>query len=345
MTLVPLLADFSLPYALLLLTIAMIGAAIGSFANVVVYRLPLGRSLVRPASRCPKCSAPIRPWHNIPIVGWFWLRGRCRACGQPISRRYPLVEAAMAAMFVLLAWYEPLTGGTNLPPSLPVGFRPHLPLALETLDELWGMYAFHAFLLAALACAALTEFDGHKLSWQLVVPVFLVGLFAPIVWPRLHPIVFSLALAQRLSDQETFRAMIDGLGGGMAGVALGLLASLAAEYGPSQLAGRTTAVVVLGWVGTFLGWQTVAWCGLTATLLAALVLMYGGALPGLRRVPFAGCVWLVTLVAVVDWSGIVGYDERLGAAGNGWLLAICGIGTLLLATLAWAFARRRTSAS
>jgi leader peptidase (prepilin peptidase)/N-methyltransferase len=83
---------------------AALGAVVGSFLNVCIHRLPRGASIVRPRSSCPACSAPIR-WHdNIPILSWLWLRGRCRACRQPIPIRYPLVEGATALLFLLLLW-------------------------------------------------------------------------------------------------------------------------------------------------------------------------------------------------------------------------------------------------
>lgn len=71
----------------------VLGAIVGSFLNVVAYRLPRHESLVKPASRCPRCGAPVKPYDNIPILSWLLLRGRCRGCGEPISPRYPLVEA------------------------------------------------------------------------------------------------------------------------------------------------------------------------------------------------------------------------------------------------------------
>jgi leader peptidase (prepilin peptidase)/N-methyltransferase len=77
-----------------------IGAALGSFLNVVAYRLPRRQSLVRPASRCPGCSAAIKPYDNLPVVGWLLLRGRCRSCRDPISSRYPIVEALTSALAV-----------------------------------------------------------------------------------------------------------------------------------------------------------------------------------------------------------------------------------------------------
>ncbi|HYL82027.1 MAG TPA: prepilin peptidase, partial [Candidatus Acidoferrum sp.] len=76
------------------------GLLIGSFLNVCIHRLPKAESIVFPASRCPACQTPIRPWDNIPLVSFLLLRGRCRACGAPISWRYPLVEALTGLLFV-----------------------------------------------------------------------------------------------------------------------------------------------------------------------------------------------------------------------------------------------------
>src|SRR5437773_823585 len=80
------------------------GALIGSFLNVVVYRLPLGQSLVRPRSRCTRCDTPVAPRDNVPVLSWLLLRGRCRHCGEAIPARYPAVEllTAMAFLSVVL---------------------------------------------------------------------------------------------------------------------------------------------------------------------------------------------------------------------------------------------------
>jgi leader peptidase (prepilin peptidase)/N-methyltransferase len=72
---------------------------VGSFLNVVIYRVPRHKSIVRPRSACPNCSAPIRERDNIPVLSWLILKGRCRDCHTPISARYPLVELAGAALF------------------------------------------------------------------------------------------------------------------------------------------------------------------------------------------------------------------------------------------------------
>jgi leader peptidase (prepilin peptidase)/N-methyltransferase len=77
-----------------------LGAAIGSFLNVVVYRLPRGKSIVYPGSQCPTCGHAIRWYHNLPIVSWIWLHGKCHDCGAKISIRYPLIELATGLLFV-----------------------------------------------------------------------------------------------------------------------------------------------------------------------------------------------------------------------------------------------------
>src|SRR5574341_217767 len=81
----------------------ILGAALGSFLNVVIYRLPRGESLVRPRSRCPHCGTAIAAYDNIPVLSYLILRGRCRNCGQPISPRYPIVELT-AGLLLTAAW-------------------------------------------------------------------------------------------------------------------------------------------------------------------------------------------------------------------------------------------------
>lgn len=111
---------------------AVMGAIIGSFLNVVAYRLPRHESLATPGSRCPSCETPIKAYDNVPILGWLWLRGRCRSCAAPISARYPLVEAATA----LLCAGVVLADGTS--PAAALGLVLVLilvPIALIDLDR------------------------------------------------------------------------------------------------------------------------------------------------------------------------------------------------------------------
>ncbi|GIM89333.1 prepilin peptidase [Paractinoplanes toevensis] len=92
-----------MPQTLLLSIVGLLGLAVGSFVNVVIYRVPRNESLVQPGSHCPHCGSAVRNRHNVPVLGWLVLRGRCADCAAPISARYPLVEAGTAALFVAVA--------------------------------------------------------------------------------------------------------------------------------------------------------------------------------------------------------------------------------------------------
>lgn len=83
-----------------ILIVFIFGASVGSFLNVVIYRLPEGLSLVHPPSRCPRCETRLKPYDNVPVFGWLWLKGKCRSCKLPIAARYPMVEFATGCLFV-----------------------------------------------------------------------------------------------------------------------------------------------------------------------------------------------------------------------------------------------------
>jgi leader peptidase (prepilin peptidase) / N-methyltransferase len=110
----------------------ILGASIGSFINVVVYRLPAGISLLYPPSRCPQCLTKLAPKDNIPILGWFLLKGKCRYCHKPISWRYPLVEAIAAFLF----WAVAAFWGFSIPLQILLAFALFLSwlLALSLID-------------------------------------------------------------------------------------------------------------------------------------------------------------------------------------------------------------------
>jgi leader peptidase (prepilin peptidase)/N-methyltransferase len=128
----------------LVLACGLLGLLVGSFLNVVVWRVPRGESVVSPASRCPGCGHAIRPRDNVPVVSWLLLRGRCRDCGTGISGRYPLVELATAATFAVLAWST--------------GVR-------------WELPAF-LYLGAIGVALALIDLDVHRLPNAIVLPSY-----------------------------------------------------------------------------------------------------------------------------------------------------------------------------
>ena len=142
---------------LLVLLGGALGLAVGSFLNVVAYRLPIGGSLVSPPSACPGCGSAIRAYDNIPILSWLFLRGRCRDCREPISWRYPLVEAATGVLFVVVA--------VAFLPAL--AERALVPAALT-------MIAFLSLAAVSVALAVI-DIDTHTLPNRIVLPSYLVG--------------------------------------------------------------------------------------------------------------------------------------------------------------------------
>lgn len=120
----------------LLVFAALLGLAIGSFLNVVAYRLPAGIPLTR-ESRCPHCDAAIRPWQNIPVLSWLVLRGRCASCHGPISARYPLVEATTGALFAVVGYgvmSQPLPGAAQVAVFVAYAYAAALGLVLALID-------------------------------------------------------------------------------------------------------------------------------------------------------------------------------------------------------------------
>ena len=110
----------------------VIGLCVGSFLNVVIYRVPRRESVVRPRSHCPACEAPIADRDNIPVLSWMLLRGRCRSCGARISVRYPLVELGTAVLFVAAAVR---LGATWQLPAFCVFFASLLAISVIDLDH------------------------------------------------------------------------------------------------------------------------------------------------------------------------------------------------------------------
>ena len=167
------------------------GTVVGSFLNVVIYRLPRGESISYPPSRCPSCGARVRPWHNVPIVSFVFLKGRCRDCAARISLRYPLVEGlaglltagiwakygaspAAAAYFILVCGLIAVTfidfDHMIIPDSLSlggvvVGFATSLVTSLGWLGSVAGLVVGGgSLLLVYLAYLALTRREGMGLG-------------------------------------------------------------------------------------------------------------------------------------------------------------------------------------
>jgi prepilin signal peptidase PulO-like enzyme (type II secretory pathway) len=299
--------DMPAPLVLVMLGwLFAVGACIGSFMNVVIYRLPAGLSLLHPPSRCPKCETPIRATDNVPIFGWLWLSGRCRHCEAAISARYPAVELLVALLFFGLAWIEVFTAGSNLP------VEEHR----LTMAEAWGIYGFHLFLVCSLICAAFIEFDGHPMPLRLALPPLIVGIAAPLILAHLRP--FGSGALE-----------------GILGVAGGAIIGLAMwPFGRSRRVPWRDFSIALAWIGAFLGLQTASALAVVATASRLLVALVGHLVPVVRPVGVVGCLALCTMIWIVVWKPMVDRLPWLGADATPktFVMAVVGVALLALMT-------------
>jgi len=212
------------------------GFFIGSFLNVVIFRVPAGRSLIAPASACGSCDAPIRPWDNIPVLSWILLRARCRDCAAPISARYPLVELGTAIFFAAVALqFVPGLFGSEL----------SVPAAISLLAFLY---------LASISVAlALIDLDSHRLPNSIVLPAYAVGLM-----------LLGLAAVVGGDVGSILRATI-GLG-----ILWAVYLALALAYPGGMGMGDVKLAGVLGLFLGFLGWGELVVGAFAAFLLGGL---------------------------------------------------------------------------
>ncbi len=208
------------------------GSAIGSFLNVVVYRLPAGLSILWPPSRCPKCLNRLRLYENVPVFGWLWLRGRCNHCRSPISARYPLVEAVTGLLFLLIFW--------------------QFGVSVQTL----GLWAFFSWLLAL----SLIDCDTMTLPNSLTRSGLVAGLVFQVAkgwWPTFSPI------------DSVNNLVLGGILGAVVGLWLfdiiGFAGSIA--FGQNAMGAGDTKLAAL--MGAWLGWKYLLIAGFIACVAGA----------------------------------------------------------------------------
>jgi leader peptidase (prepilin peptidase)/N-methyltransferase len=221
---------------------AVLGLAVGSFLNVVIYRVPRKESVVSPRSRCPRCGTEITAFDNIPVLSWLLLRGRCRTCREPISMRYPLIEVACAALFAAMA----LRFGAD-----------------------WALPAFLTLAAALLAGSAI-DIEHQLLPDRLVFPSLALGLIGAVIasggllgmalaWPRAGAmgggdiklaLLLGLCLGWLGLGHVALGLFLGFLFGSIVGVALVVTKAKALQehfaFGPFLAAGTLVAV----WWGT-----------------------------------------------------------------------------------------------
>jgi leader peptidase (prepilin peptidase)/N-methyltransferase len=156
---------------------AVCGVCLGSFLNVVAYRLPAGMSLSSPPSACPGCGVAIRPYDNVPVLSWLILGGHCRSCERSISPRYPLTELATGALFVAVV----IAHGASASVWLDLVFVAGL-VAITRIDLEHGIIPNRILAPMAVAALVLTAiFEPHQLPARLIAAAAAGGAFALIV--------------------------------------------------------------------------------------------------------------------------------------------------------------------
>lgn len=216
----------------------LFGLVVGSFLNVCIVRIPEGQSIVFPPSRCPRCREPIRWYDNIPVVSFFLLRGRCRACGLPISLRYPLVEFLSGLLFVFVVREFGLNGEGILILSL----------------------------CSALLAVAFIDLDHMIIPDVITIPGMIVGLtLAPFFMASLtEPLPFHIGSIFQIRNWYLTALLNSFMGLVAGGGPLWLIGMIWEKIRKVEAMGGGD-VKLMGMVGSMLGWQA----ALTTIMLAA----------------------------------------------------------------------------
>jgi leader peptidase (prepilin peptidase)/N-methyltransferase len=271
-----------LPAAFVFAVVAIVGAIIGSFLNVVIHRVPREESIAFPASRCPSCGTAIRPYDNVPVVSWAVLRGRCRSCKTPISARYPAVELLTAALFVLTYW---LRSGLTL--SLP----------------------FDLAFVAAILALIFIDAEHMILPNVITYPGAALAVVARVVVPNLY------GVASLGGSQTQLRPWLVSLGGALLGALVGggflWLVGWLWEKARGVEAMGLGDVKMMFMVGAYLGWPPTLltiFVGVLTGSVAGVAVMMGRKERDMQMMlPFGIFLGLGSLVsllfgtAIIDW--------------------------------------------
>lgn len=279
---------------------ALFGLAIGSFLNVVAYRVPAGISLLR-ESRCPGCDTQIRWFQNIPVASWLMLRARCANCATGIAARYPIVEAATGLMFAAVVW--------GVASARPLDARPVDGRLWFATAEFWGVLVTLLVFAGLSIALTLIDLDTKRLPNAIVLPGWLsiiVLLLATTVLTGLFPAPggeADPASGWSAIDWSPFvRAVIGGL-------ALFLFYYLVRWISPRGMGGGD--VKLAGLVGTVMGWF--GWGSLAFGAFAAFLLggVFGAVLLALARARRGTAIPFGPWMIAGAWVGIA-VGETLG---------------------------------
>ncbi|MBX0301790.1 prepilin peptidase [Cryobacterium sp. 1639] len=250
----------------------LFGLLIGSFLNVVIYRIPAGLSISTPPSACTRCGGRIRPWDNVPVLSWLVLGGKCRDCSAPISPRYPLVELATGVSFAAVTWWMLSTAPAAT--------------ANGTAIVAWAITLAAFLYLCAISIAlALIDLDTHTLPNRIIYPAYLVSA-----------VLLTVAALLAGEPARLFGALVGGAGLFALYLALALIRPGGMGLGDVKLAG--VLGLYLGW----LGWGELAIGAFAAFLLGGL---FGVVLLAVRRAGRKSSIPFGPWMLAGAWTGVL----------------------------------------
>jgi len=368
------LTAFGLPMPICLAYLFVLGAVVGSFLNVCIYRIPTKErfweslyAVVYPKSRCPRCQKSIPPWANIPILGWLMLRGRCYDCRGRISFRYPLIEFGNGALWALVYWMEVPGGfGASIADSAAIG-----PFGPTGDPGSWGLspmalihwrYFYHMVLIEALVVASFIDLDLWIIPDGCTLPAMAVGFvgaglighaYLTPVWhqnmrfarelqfwlDQSYPGVSEwIFLPRPLPDWIGHWPHLHGLAVSLAGflIAGGVvwLIRIIGHWALGREAMGFGDVILMAMVGSFLGWQAGIIIFFMAPMFALLVVAGTFIFRRQRELPFGPYLSLATLAVMLFWKQIWTNVEPI--FGSGPLLIVSAI----IMTIAFAIVMR-----
>lgn len=299
---------------LFLVAIALLGACVGSFLNVVIYRVP-ARTFLSGGKRshCPKCDVQISWFDNIPVVSWLLLRGKGRCCGNPISPRYPFVEALTAAVLTVLFYVTVghLLPAVNTPDTVLPGW------------DAWGKFLFHAWFLAMLIACTFIDIDHRILPDVLTKPTMVVGVVGAVAVPG---IVEGFTKTPDAFDRAIYSVV---------GMVCGLALTQGIRLGASRVFRREAMgfgdVKFMGAIGAFVGWDGTVSTFFIGSLLGAF---YGGLHQLITKEgqiffgPFLAVGAAITLFFksdIVTFVTVTWPTWQAEYAGSPWIMAVVAV--------------------
>ncbi len=289
-----------------------VGASIGSFLNVVAYRLPLGRTLGG-HSGCPYCCSPIAGSDNIPVLAWLKLRGRCRTCHLPISSQYPLVELMVGLVFLSVFLTEFARAGGNLPGNVAHGHGYGVAWTNVSLVMAARTFAY-LFVVSGLIGAALIAIKQRPVPMQLYLWLIVPWTVGAVAMPGLIVVPWWTQY-RRLSDLDArLDSIVTIVCGLVAGIAVArIVAPLIYGHVDRTLASSDRAtssarqwIGALGVAGAMLGWQTACQIAIAALIcqLACLLVLSKRQMP-IDISDSTAWVWLGLILVRAIWGQVV----------------------------------------